>query len=386
MGEALKAVYRKPRRTLRRAGAITVLAAMALAGCGTIMPGPATAPIARAPDSTRDSPRDSARDSTQGPPKQAAPVPGRGGYYLNDGPGDNPPSNLDEISDAIPRFEPLARGPMRPYTVMGQQYTPMTQLTRYKVRGTASWYGRRYHGLKTSSGETYDMYAMTAAHPVLPIPSYARVTNVATNKSVVVRINDRGPFHSDRLIDLSYTAAYKLGVLGGGKALVEVETIMTDAGTPTAPTVAKAPVSALPVAPIVPTTSATAIALPQAPVAIPLPLEPPRNELVTAPVAAPIAAPTAAPLPASPPPVVAMIAEQKGLFLQLGAFGTQDNAETYLARVRAQVEGIAAALQVYFKDGLFRVHAGPYPSQADARTAADRISQALGVKAMVITR
>ena len=385
MGEALKAEYSKLRRTLRRAGAITALAAMALAGCETLMPGTAPAPVARAPDTTRES----ARDSTQSPPRQVAPVPGSGGYYLNDGPGDNPPANLDEIPDAIPRFEPLARGPMRPYTVMGQQYTPMTQLTRYKVRGTASWYGRRYHGLKTSSGETYDMYAMTAAHPVLPIPSYARVTNVATNKSVVVRINDRGPFHSDRLIDLSYTAAYKLGVLGGGKAVVDVETIMTDAGTPTAPTVAMAPAPAPPVATIAPTTTATAIALPQAPVAIPLPLEPPRNDPVAtppaAPAAAPIAAPAAAPVPA-PPPVVAMIAEQKGLFLQLGAFGTRDNAEIYLARVRAQVEGIAGALQVYFKDGLFRVHAGPYLSQADARAAADRISQALGVKAMVITR
>ena len=384
MGDALEADYQR----LRRTGFIAALAVMTLAGCESIMPRATTAPpVARAPDSARDSATAPAQPAQ---PKPPTPVPGSGGYYLNDGPGDNPPANLDEIPDAVPRFEPLARGPMRPYTVMGQQYTPMTQVTRYKVRGTASWYGRRYHGLKTSSGEIYDMYAMTAAHPVLPIPSYARVTNVANMKSVVVRINDRGPFHSDRLIDLSYTAAYKLGVLGGGKAVVEVETIITDAGTPTTPTVAMAPKLVPVTAPLAAATTATVIPLPQAPLAvpIPLPLEAPRDQPMGTPAVATTAVATtaAAPVPAAPPPVVAMVAEQKGLFLQLGAFGSQENAETYLARVRAQVEGIAQALQVYFKDGLFRVHAGPYASQSDARAAAERISPALGMKAMVISR
>ena len=117
----------------------------------------------------------------------------------------------------------------RPYTVLGQSYTPMTRLTPYKERGIASWYGKRYHDQKTSSGEIYDMYAMTAAHTVLPMPSYARVTNLANDKSVVVRINDRGPFRSDRLIDLSYTAAQHLGLLGRGSGLVEVEAIVPGA-------------------------------------------------------------------------------------------------------------------------------------------------------------
>ncbi len=148
----------------------------------------------------------------------------------------------------MPKREPLARGAMRPYTVMGVSYTPMTEVVPYKARGIASWYGRRYHGQKTSSGEIYDMYGMTAAHTVLPIPSYARVTNLANGKSVVVRVNDRGPFHSDRLIDLSYTAAYKLGVLGGGKAMVEVEAIIPGAGTTAAPAVATAPVPPHPAA------------------------------------------------------------------------------------------------------------------------------------------
>ena len=96
----------------------------------------------------------------------------------------------------------------------------------FRQRGVASWYGKRYHGQKTSSGETYDMYQMSAAHPTLPIPSYARVTNVANGKSVVVRINDRGPFHAQRVIDLSYVAAYKLGYIQAGQAQVEVESVI----------------------------------------------------------------------------------------------------------------------------------------------------------------
>jgi rare lipoprotein A len=257
----------------------------------------------------------------------------------------------------VPRLEPLRPANMRPYTVMGQTYTPMTRLAPYKERGIASWYGRRYHDQKTSSGEIYDMYAMTAAHTVLPIPSYARVTNLANNKSVIVRINDRGPFHSDRLIDLSYTAAYKLGVLGGGRAMVEVETIIADVGTPTAPTVATAPAVAE---------------------------KPPLPAAADAVVVTPLAKGDAP----APTPVVAVTAETdaKGVFLQFGAFGSQDNADNYLARLRSQADWLAPSLHVYTKDGLFRVHAGPYANQAEARAAADRLSQSLGIKAVVLAR
>jgi rare lipoprotein A len=153
-----------------------------------------------------------------------------GGYYLDDGPGGKPPANLDSIPDAVPRVEPINRGTARPYVVMGRSYTPMTSLAPYKARGIATWYGRRYHGKQTASGERYDMYAMTAAHTTLPIPSYARVTNLANGKSVVVRINDRGPFVDGRIIDLSYTAAHKLGVLAGGNARVEVEALVPARG------------------------------------------------------------------------------------------------------------------------------------------------------------
>ena len=343
--------------------AIAACAAIALAGCaGVSTRDQPSAPAARAPDGTPVQ----ATSPTQTRPA----TPKGGGYYLNDGPGENPPANIDQIPDAVPRVEALRPANMRPYTVMGQTYTPMTRLAPYKERGIASWYGRRYHDQKTSSGEIYDMYGMTAAHTVLPIPSYARVTNLANNKSIVVRINDRGPFHSDRLIDLSYTAAYKLGVLGGGKAMVEVETIIPGAAAPAAPAVVTAPV---PVAPAPPLPAATATPLPQTAPTIATPL----------PAAEPAVTPPAKPEAA---PVVAVTAEQKGLFLQLAAFGSQDNADNYLARLRMQVDWLASSLHVYAKDGLFRVHAGPYANQPEVRAAADKLSQTLGIKAVVLAR
>ena len=149
-----------------------------------------------------------------------------GGYYKDDGPEANPPANLASIPDAVPRSEPLHKYANRPYEVFGKKYTPIASVQPFTQRGTASWYGKRFHGQKTSSGEVYDMYKMTAAHPTLPIPSYVRVTNVANGRSVVVRINDRGPFHAGRIIDLSYAAAYRLGYIGAGSAQVQVEAVV----------------------------------------------------------------------------------------------------------------------------------------------------------------
>lgn len=162
---------------------------------------------------------------TSASPSSAPPGTRGGGYYLDDGPGDNPPVDLMAIPDAIPRGEPLHRFANRQYVALGQSYVPDTSLRPYREEGVASWYGRRFHGKKTASGEHYDMYAMTAAHRTLPIPSYARVTSLENGKSVVVRINDRGPFHKERLIDLSYTAAHKLGYVGRGSSRVVVESI-----------------------------------------------------------------------------------------------------------------------------------------------------------------
>lgn len=159
------------------------------------------------------------------PFKQASKTSQGGGYYLDDGPEANPPPNLHAIPDAVPRVEPLHRFANRTYAALGNTYTPQLDRPAYSEEGMASWYGRRFHGRKTASGEPYDMYAMTAAHPTLPIPSYARVTALNSGKSVVVRINDRGPFHSNRIIDLSYTAAYKLGYIAQGSTRVRVESL-----------------------------------------------------------------------------------------------------------------------------------------------------------------
>lgn len=157
--------------------------------------------------------------------------PKRGGYYQDDGSADTP-ANLADIPDAVPRAEPLSRSGNRPYTVNGRTYYPLVTADGYRERGIASWYGKKFHGRLTSSGEPYDMYTMTAAHRTLPLPSYARVTNLENGRSVVVRVNDRGPFLHNRLIDLSYAAAAKLGILGAGTGLVEVEAITPGAAPP----------------------------------------------------------------------------------------------------------------------------------------------------------
>jgi rare lipoprotein A len=289
-------------------------------------------------------------------PTREPPAKRPGGYYLDDGPGASPPANIDSIPDAVPRAEPINRGTARPYVVMGKSYTPMTALGPYSERGIASWYGRRYHGKPTSSGEPYDMYAMTAAHTTLPIPSYARVTNVKNGKSVVVRINDRGPFVEGRIIDLSYTAAHRLGVLAGGAAVVDVETLIPGAA------------------------SSTIAAAPPAPRPEPAPVAPAPEPRVAPPAAEPVppAPPAAAPIP--------ITADAAGYYLQLGAFGSRDNAENFLARIRAQVDWLAGTLHIFPRDGLYRVHAGPYPREVEARRDADRVTQSLGVRPFVLTR
>jgi rare lipoprotein A len=220
---------------------------------------------------------------------------------------------------------------MRPYTVMGRTYTPMTALVPYRAEGTASWYGKRYHGQATASGEPYDMYAMTAAHPILPIPSYARVTNLRNGRSVTVRVNDRGPFRSDRLIDLSYTAALKLGMLADGSSRVSVETVIPGEAPPVA--------------------------------SVPPPVEP---------------AVAVAPAASEPP--------APGTYVQLGAFGLRDNAEAFLRRARADLTGLSAMLGVLTQSGVYRVQAGPYSTREEAQAAARQVEAILGLRPLLVTR
>lgn len=145
-----------------------------------------------------------------------------------DGPGSRSVSARD-VKDAKPRPEPRSRyGNRSPYEVLGKTYTVMDSAAGYRERGTASWYGAKFHGRRTSSGEPYDMYKATAAHRSLPLPTYAEVTNLDNGNKVIVKINDRGPFHSERLIDLSYGAAVRLDMLNRGTARVEVRAITFD--------------------------------------------------------------------------------------------------------------------------------------------------------------
>lgn len=339
---------------------------VSLAGCGSTPPKASTS---EAPPASRTKP---------GEPSSTAK---RGGYYLDDGPGDSPPPNLDAIPDAVPRAESLRPAANRPYEVFGRAYTPLTSTKPYREKGIASWYGRRYHGKQTSSGEVYDMYAMTAAHPTLPIPSYARVTNLKTNRAVVVRINDRGPFLHDRVIDLSYLAAHRIGTLAGGSGLVEVEAIVPGqaAGRNGIATLASPGSGA-------PQRSAT----PAAPA-----LKPSEPENVSGqPVAASAPPPKAEALPMSvsavavsaDQPVLQEVNGPSGIFLQLGAFSARDNAEGFVTRLRALATELTHNLRVFPADGLYRVQTGPYASDGDARGAADRLAARLGIKAVVTAR
>ena len=278
-------------------------AALALAGCGMLARQEAPAP----------------------PPAAAQPPPQKGAYYKDDGPGERSAAELAAVPDAVPRAEPLHRYANRPYQVFGRDYVPLTSVAPFRQRGVGSWYGRRFHGQATSSGEPYDMYAMSAAHPLLPIPSYARVTHVASGRSVVVRVNDRGPFHAGRIIDLSYAAAHRLGYVEAGSALVEVEAIVPGA----------AAVAAAPAAP--------------------------------------------ARVEGAPPPA-------GGVYLQLGAFAARENVEALRARLARELAWLGQALRVLAADGLYRLHAGPYRSQEEARPVAERIQAELDFKPLLVVR
>ena len=156
---------------------------------------------------------------------------GGGGYYGGDRPPDSVPVDLASIPDAVPVALPRSKSGNKPYEVLGRTWRPLSSAKGYRERGVASWYGRKFHGRRTSSGEPYDMFAMTAAHPVLPLPTFVRVTSLDNGRSVVVKVNDRGPFLHGRLIDLSYAAAWKLGITKTGTGRVEVVALDPTGGT-----------------------------------------------------------------------------------------------------------------------------------------------------------
>jgi len=337
-----------------------------------------------------------------------------GGYYLDDGPDANPPANLDAVPDAVPRIEPFAPSNSKPYVVFGKTYTPDVSGGPYKVQGRASWYGKKFHGNSTANGERYNMYGMTAAHPTLPLPSYARVTRVANGKSVVVRVNDRGPFLNDRVIDLSYVAAYKLGMLGPGSAEVVVERITPEQirnwqSAPAAPNVAaasRAPARAVAdtqalvdANPLAAQTESANDSQTTAPLAL---IAPPAsaswavrgNDTAPLPPLSASTASSAAP-PLTPSSVSASPSNTSvvantfstvppapgSMYLQLGAFSDVSKAQALASRVSNQIPADLSALVRVEQtaNNLHRVRIGPFASREAAVQALNPVQSSTGV-------
>ena len=277
-----------------------------------------------------------------------------GGYYQDDGPEDNPPPNLASIPDAEPQVERLNPFANRPYTALGQSYTPMQEIKPYRKEGRASWYGKKFHGKRTSSGDIYAMYRMTAAHPTLPIPSYARVTNLANNQTVVVRINDRGPFHRERLIDLSYTAAWKLGYINQGSANVLVESIVPEEIE------------------LVKRASKDKIR----------PAE--TNEYLAVVRQSPPSSPQADPIVTKAES--ALSSPDSGIYLQLGAFASSLNADQFKEYVLHELNWLQHSITSQFGNEKYRLHLGPFETVGEAKSVAERIATAIKLKPFVVIR
>jgi len=304
-----------------------------------------------------------------------------------DGADANPPSGLGQVPDAEPRVEAIRNsgGTSKPYTVLGRSYVPITDDRPFRETGLASWYGRKFHAQSTASGEPYDMYAMTAAHKTLPLPSYVRVRNPANGREVIVRVNDRGPFHDDRVIDLSYTAALKLDLLRG-VAPVEIERLTNEDIRTGAWRRGDAPVLAQQTAPAG-TAAADSVAVPAALIApVVATSRYDAMEVAALPPMAPLAAPPAA-APAQPAtPVPRAAAAGPGFWVQLGAFSQREGAQRFQQQVARQMPPLADSLNVFSENGTHRLQAGPYASRDTARDAAEQVRNGLQLTPVIVER
>lgn len=368
-----------------------VAAALALVGCGTVPTESDGGPLSR---SSRTNPPVIKAPSTTKPATTLPVLPpansGRGGYYQDDGPGDAPPANLADVPDADVRNDPLLPRSNRPYVVFGKTYTPLTDNQPYTQIGIGSWYGKKFHGQRTSSGELYDMYKMTAAHPTLPIPSYARLSNMVSGAVVVVRINDRGPFHANRAIDVSYTAALKLGLLGKGSHELKIERILPDeidrmqatregvSGT-TKPRLQSQSKERLAMAP----QPTAAPSLVQPLVLSPQPLPNALTPQVTALMLSDQAPVEPAALAATTGTGNAGATATGGFYIQLGAYSRAENAES----VRGKLAGTGLnGLEVVQGGSVHRLFSGPFATRQEAQQAAQGLPSSLGLKPIVIQR
>ena len=299
-------------------------------------------------------------------------------------PGNSP--DLANIADAVPKVEPKSKyGNPKSYVVFGKRYYTKASNKGHVERGLASWYGKKFHGRKTSSGERYDMHAMTAAHKTLPLPTYARVTNVKNGRSAVVKINDRGPFHGNRVIDLSYSAARKLGVVAAGTAMVEIRTIdpsrpesneqdsflAAGDGASESRTSARKKVVVARKAPAAkkpaPHAKETAIQVAKA--------EKRNTGSDAARIRLADTTQASAPEPKVATAAIAGKAIGSSMYLQVGAFGSRVNAE----QLRRQlVDKIAEQVQVRTIGGKraswYRVHVGPLDSRKSAKDLSQQLA------------
>jgi rare lipoprotein A len=265
--------------------------------------------------------------------------------------------NIPLETTVTPRLDPIVKSTTKPYIVNGETISPMTAITApFSQTGHASWYGKKFHGRKTASGEVYDMFKLSAAHKTLPLPSYARVTNLSNGKSVTVRVNDRGPFGRPRIIDLSYAAAKQLDIIQHGSSQVEVSLIDTTQ-----------PVSAA-----LPATSET----------VQVTREIVNRESVP-PVAAVTTPPANAPTTAS---INASGLDANGIYIQVGAFGQEENADRLQKRIANSIPETQTLLNKVYNGKLFQVVLGPYPDHALAAQAASQMRDQLQLPALIFSR
>lgn len=313
----------------------TVVVAALVAGCASGPPSGATRTSSASARPVESGTRPSGRDGA---------------------PSDAPP-NLASLPDPVPQVEPIKPGgPNKPYVVLGQSYEPVAADVSWKERGVASWYGTKFHGRRTASGEMFSMYGLTAAHRTLPIPSYARVRNVRNDKEIIVRINDRGPFHSSRVMDLSYAAAVKLGIASMGSAEVEIERLTFDQIRTGAWRKSPVDVDDAQLAGLTPVAASDSDSDP----IVSLALKEGQARAYT-----PYA---------------------KGFWVQLAALGKRDGVDRLQQKVASDLTALSPLLAVFHEAPYFKLQVGPYGSRDEAIAAAQQAKDALQVTPLVIER
>jgi rare lipoprotein A len=277
-------------------------------------------------------------------PKSPPPSPQR------DGPPLSVPPNIADLPEVVPQIEPIRQGgPNKPYVVLGQSYEPLQGDVEWSEKGGASWYGNKFHGRRTASGELYSMFGLTAAHKTLPIPSYVRVRNVRNGKEVIVRVNDRGPFHPGRVIDLSYAAAVKLDIAAHGVGQVEIARLTFDeirSGAWQRGTV----------------------------------LDPDPTSLAAQP------APARAPSLDTSATARAHTPASRGFWVQLAALSRRDGVDKLQQRIADQLSGLLPLLAVFHESPHYKLQAGPFASKQEAQQAARQVRETLQLQPMVIER